>query len=115
MSRVVTELNWRRRLTDPIGITYTPFAQLRGDLYQIDNYVDPYDLDAPLENTQLARGLALGGVTIAYPWVANTQVRVACHRADRPDHRPPGATSIRTACPTRTRRASCSTTRTCSR
>jgi LPS-assembly protein len=72
MNRVVTELNWRRRLTDPIGITYTPFAQLRGDLYQISNYVDPYNTNAPLESTSLARGLAAGGVTVAYPWVANT-------------------------------------------
>ncbi len=49
---MVTELNWRRRLTDPIGITYTPFAQLRGDLYQIDNYIDPQaTTSAPLENT----------------------------------------------------------------
>ncbi len=72
MNRVVSELNWRRRLTDPIGITYTPFAQLRGDLYQISNYVDPFNTDAPLESTSLARGLAAGGVTVAYPWVANT-------------------------------------------
>lgn len=74
MNRVVTELNWRRRLTDPIGITYTPFAQLRGDIYQINNYVDPYAINAPLESTSLARGLALGGVTVAYPWVANSSV-----------------------------------------
>jgi LPS-assembly protein len=73
MNRIVTELNWRRRLTDPIGITYTPFAQLRGDLYQLSNYVNPYDLTAPLESTSLARGLALGGITVAYPWVANTR------------------------------------------
>jgi LPS-assembly protein len=72
MNRVVTEVNWRRRLTDQIGITYTPFAQLRGDLYQINNYVDPYNTNAPLESTSLARGLALGGITVAYPWVANT-------------------------------------------
>lgn len=72
MNRVVTEVNWRRRLTDPIGITYTPFAQLRGDLYQISNYVDPYAINTPLESTSLARGLAAGGVTVAYPWVANT-------------------------------------------
>ncbi len=31
MNRVVTDINWRRRFTDPIGITYTPFGQLRGD------------------------------------------------------------------------------------
>ncbi len=71
LNRVVTELNWRRRLTDPIGITYTPFAQVRGDVYQIENYVNPYDTEAQLESTSLARGLALGGVTVAYPWVAN--------------------------------------------
>lgn len=71
MNRVVTELNWRRRLTDPIGITYTPFAQLRADAYQISNYFDPYDNTAPLQETSFARGLAAGGVTIAYPWVAN--------------------------------------------
>ena len=72
MQRIVTEVNWRRRLTDPIGITYTPFAQLRGDIYQLDNYIDPQAINEPTENTSLARGLALGGVTIAYPWVANS-------------------------------------------
>ena len=72
MNRVVTELNWRRRFTDPIGITYTPFAQLRGDAYQISNFFDPFDPTAPLQETSFARGLALGGVTVAYPWVANT-------------------------------------------
>lgn len=76
MNRVVTELNWRRRFTDPIGITYTPFGQLRGDLYQINNYVDPQAttaLDASVVGeTSMARGMALGGITIAYPWVANS-------------------------------------------
>ena len=51
MNRVVTEVNWRRRFTDPIGITYTPFAQLRGDLYQISDYVDPR-VAAPLGTTR---------------------------------------------------------------
>ncbi len=73
MNRVVTELNWRRRLTDPIGITYTPFAQLRGDLYSINDYVDPQSPTTGTYDTSFARGLALGGVTIAYPWVTNTR------------------------------------------
>ncbi|MFA6139199.1 MAG: LPS-assembly protein LptD [Hyphomicrobium sp.] len=72
MNRIVTEVAWRRRFTDPIGITYTPFAQLRGDLYQINDYVDPQSPALTTTSTELARGLALGGVTIAYPWVANT-------------------------------------------
>jgi LPS-assembly protein len=71
MNRIVTEVDWRRRLTDPIGITYTPFGQLRGDLYQLNDYVDP---QAPngLQNTSVARGIAAAGVTVAYPWAANT-------------------------------------------
>jgi len=76
MNRVVTDVNWRRRFTDPIGITYTPFAQVRGDVYQINNYVDPASSTPTTPNvigeTSLARGMALGGITIAYPWVANS-------------------------------------------
>jgi LPS-assembly protein len=74
MNRMITEVNWRRRLTDPIGITYTPFGQLRGDIYQISDYVDPVDPGSGENETSLARGLALAGVTVAYPWVANTSV-----------------------------------------
>ena len=72
MNRVVSEVKWRRRFTDAIGITYTPFGELRGDVYQID-YVDN-DPNAPftdLDDTFL-RGLATGGATVSYPWVAST-------------------------------------------
>ena len=77
MNRVVTELNWRRRFTDSIGITYTPFGQLRGDVYQVNNYVDPQasadlGLTTIVGETSMARGMALGGLTVAYPWVANS-------------------------------------------
>jgi LPS-assembly protein len=72
MNRVVTEVDWRRRLTDPIGITYTPFAQVRGDLYQLNDYVDPQSPNG-VENTSVARGIAAAGVTVAYPWAANTR------------------------------------------
>ncbi|MBN8913659.1 MAG: LPS-assembly protein LptD [Rhizobiales bacterium] len=68
MNRVVTEVKWRRRFTDAIGITYTPFGELRGDAYQI-NYEDP-TLTSSLDDTFL-RGLATGGATVSYPWVAN--------------------------------------------
>ncbi len=73
MNRVVTEVNWRRRFTDPIGITYTPFGRLRGDIYQISDYVNPFNSTGPLQDASLARGVALGGVTVAYPWVANSR------------------------------------------
>lgn len=71
LSRVVTEVKWRRRLTDQIGITYTPFAELRGDVYQYNNYVDPLTGEL-IEDESLVRGLATGGITIAYPWVATS-------------------------------------------
>jgi len=72
LNRLVTEVRWRRRLTDAIGITYTPFAELRGDVYQLNNYFDPQAQEFVTDNTRLARGLAFGGVTVAYPWVANS-------------------------------------------
>lgn len=71
INRVVTEVKWRRRLTDDIGISYTPFAELRGDVYQYNNYVDAATGELVSDDT-LVRGLSTGGVTISYPWVANT-------------------------------------------
>ena len=83
INRVVTELKWRRRFTDAIGITYTPFANLRGDIYQFDNFTDPESVvvdpvtgqvtnSTAVPNDTTIRGVAAGGATIAYPWVANT-------------------------------------------
>jgi LPS-assembly protein len=71
INRVISEVKWRRKLTDAIGITYTPFAELRGDLYQYNNVEDPQTGDL-IDSESVARGLATGGVTIAYPWVATT-------------------------------------------
>ncbi|ADJ23509.1 Organic solvent tolerance protein [Hyphomicrobium denitrificans ATCC 51888] len=85
MQRVVTEFKWRRRLTDSIGISYTPFADVRGDVYSFDNAVDPTtvvqqgvlpDGDpryvGDVRNDTVARGVVDGGMTVSYPWVANT-------------------------------------------
>lgn len=69
-NRVITEVKWRRKLTDAIGISYTPFAEARGDIYSIDNFIDP-DTDQPFSNETFVRGLATGGATVSYPWVAN--------------------------------------------
>jgi LPS-assembly protein len=69
MNRFITEIQWRRRFTDAIGITYTPFGELRGDVYQI-SYEDFSAPGVDLDDTFL-RGLATGGATVSYPWVAN--------------------------------------------
>lgn len=71
VNRAVTEFKWRRRFTDTIGITYTPFGEARGDVYQIDNYIDPITNQVISDET-ITRGLATGGATVSYPWVANT-------------------------------------------
>src|SRR4029079_12723924 len=46
-----------------------PFAQLRGDLYQLSDYIDPQSPTTGTYDTSFARGLALVGVTLASPWV----------------------------------------------
>ena len=65
-----TELNWRRRLTDTIGISYTPFGSVRGDVYYLDNALDPV-ANSLIQDTTVTRGVATGGVTVSYPWIAN--------------------------------------------
>lgn len=86
INRIITELNWRRRFTDTIGISYTPFADIRGDVYQYDNVVDPTSItlqpgpNGPEVNPDttriigsetVTRGVVDGGVLVSYPWVAN--------------------------------------------
>lgn len=70
LNRVVSEVTWRKQMIDAIGITYTPFAYLRGDLYQFNNYVDPTTGNT-VEDENIARGVAAGGVTVSYPWAAH--------------------------------------------
>ena len=69
--RISTEVKWRRRMTDSLGISYTPFGELRGDVYRFENYQDPVIPGQVVEDT-FTRGLATGGVTVSYPWVANS-------------------------------------------
>jgi LPS-assembly protein len=65
-----TELNWRRRLTDSIGISYTPSGNLRADAYYLDNAVNPVTGNA-IQDQTVTRGLATAGLTVEYPWVAS--------------------------------------------
>ncbi|MFV0367917.1 MAG: LPS-assembly protein LptD [Hyphomicrobiaceae bacterium] len=71
LTRAVTELKWRREMTDAIGISYTPFAQLRGDAYSYSGYNQA--ATAVDESTSFVRGLAAGGATVSYPWIAQSQ------------------------------------------
>ena len=71
INRVSSEVRWRRTLTDTVGITYTPFAGLRGDAYQYNNYFDPA-ASLPVSDDTVTRGIATAGATVTYPWVAAT-------------------------------------------
>ncbi|MDX2289595.1 MAG: LPS-assembly protein LptD [Hyphomicrobiaceae bacterium] len=73
MNRAVTEVAWRRELIDAVGITYTPFANLRGDIYQLNEYVDAVTGELESDQTYV-RGVASAGATVAYPWVASTSL-----------------------------------------
>ena len=86
IQRLTTELKWRRRFMDQIGITYTPFAQLRADAYQFNDFTDPESVQISVSDTgqvtvidseftssdTTLRGIATGGATVSYPWVAST-------------------------------------------
>jgi LPS-assembly protein len=81
VNRIVTELKWRRRLTDAIGISYTPFADIRGDVYQYDNATNPETVqvtDGVITNhgevfsDTVTRGIVDGGATVSYPWAATS-------------------------------------------
>ena len=71
IERASADVNWRRRLTDQIGITYTPFANMRGDIYSVKDAMDPVTGNV-IGNDTGARGVASAGVLAAYPWIANT-------------------------------------------
>jgi LPS-assembly protein len=64
-------MSWRRTLIDRIGITYTPYANLRGDAYQINDYVDAVT-GVRQENESFVRGIGTAGATVSYPWIAST-------------------------------------------
>jgi LPS-assembly protein len=71
INRVAADVRWRRRLTDYLGITYTPEFNLRGDAYQLSDVIDPVTKQEITDDT-LTRGVASASILAAYPWVAHT-------------------------------------------
>lgn len=74
LNRASTQVDWRRKLTDPLGIVYTPAASVRGDVYNLTDYVDPVT-HQNISETTIARGIATASTTVSWPWmVGNSQV-----------------------------------------
>lgn len=71
LNRASADINWRRRFIDRIGITYTPFANLRGDVASYDNVVDPVS-NTLVDSETDTRGVASAGILTSYPWLAHT-------------------------------------------
>lgn len=66
--RMTANVNWRRTLIDPLGQTYTPFAQVRGDIISFRDTVNPVTGQVQPEET-ITRGVATAGLLYSYPWV----------------------------------------------
>lgn len=70
-SRAVIEADWRRKMIDPVGQVWTPFAHARGDVYSYSDAVDPTTLK-PIPDDTVVRGVAAAGVLYSYPFVMHT-------------------------------------------
>ncbi|HSD92635.1 MAG TPA: LPS-assembly protein LptD [Methyloceanibacter sp.] len=78
-NRLITEANWRRQMIDPIGQVFTPFAQLRGDVYSIAGYnsfglvgSEDFANDIDPDHNTILRGNAVAGLEYRYPFIAAT-------------------------------------------
>jgi LPS-assembly protein len=71
MHRASANVNWRRKLTDRIGITYTPFANLRGDVTSYQDVVNPLN-DTLISDKTVTQGTAAAGILASYPWIKHT-------------------------------------------
>ncbi|MEM9028206.1 MAG: LPS-assembly protein LptD [Pseudomonadota bacterium] len=69
-NRISADVTWRRKLMDSVGITYTPFANLRADAFIVDDVVNAST--ALSDSDTVVRGTASAGILAAYPWVART-------------------------------------------
>jgi LPS-assembly protein len=70
-THATAELNWRRKIIDPLGEVWTPFANVRGDVYSYVDALDPVTLK-PIPNDTALYGVAATGLTYSYPFVAHT-------------------------------------------
>jgi len=66
------EANWRRKMIDPIGQVWTPFANARGQIFNYSSASDPFAPATMLSDDTVLRGVAAAGVLYSYPFVAHT-------------------------------------------
>jgi len=69
--RASANISWRRKIMDAIGISYTPFANLRGDVSTYKDVVNPLTDNVIRDQTE-TRGTASAGILASYPWIKHT-------------------------------------------
>jgi len=71
-TRASTNLHWQRQWTSRPGLLVTPFAQVRGDLYHVNNVPDPTVAGGIRGKETFGRFLPAGGVDLRMPFVQHT-------------------------------------------
>jgi LPS-assembly protein len=70
-NRAVIEANWRRKIIDPAGQVWTPFGNVRGDVFSWTDARDPDNPKNFIPDDTLVRGTGAVGLLYSYPFVAH--------------------------------------------
>ena len=71
-THAVVAADWKRKMVDPIGQVWTPFANVRGDVYSFAGATDPDDPAKTIADDTVLRGTGAAGLLYSYPFVAHT-------------------------------------------
>ncbi|KAB2917854.1 MAG: LPS-assembly protein LptD [Hyphomicrobiaceae bacterium] len=71
-NHALVEASWRRKMIDPVGQVWTPFGNVRGDVYSYADATDPNNPAMTIPDDTVARGMATAGMLYSYPFVART-------------------------------------------
>ena len=68
-TRAISAFNWERTFVGDLGTVVTPFANVRADIYAVDNVVDPGVITGVRNSETVARVLPTAGVDFRWPFV----------------------------------------------
>jgi LPS-assembly protein len=71
-THAVVQADWKRKMVDPVGQVWTPFANARGDVYSFANAADPTNPANTIADDTVLRGTGALGLLYSYPFVAHT-------------------------------------------
>ena len=71
-NHAVAEANWRKKMIDPIGQVWTPFGNVRGDVYSWTDARDPNNPANLIEDDTIIRGTGQAGMLYSFPFVAHS-------------------------------------------